>query len=117
MTVLIYVCWDRSWDETGGIAGVGLAGLGMILAFVPFVGPPVLGYLGRSWWLVLVPLVLIPIAYPAGFAAGAELENEPIKLWGGAVLTAPFSMALVALGCGARRLVDRRLARRRLRSS
>lgn len=70
-----------------------------------------LGFTARHWRVVLLPLVLAPLAIPAGYP---ESRWEPPPVWVTQTLLVQFEVALVALGVGARTLADRLAPRRAL---
>lgn len=63
-----------------------------------------LGFTVGRWPVVLLPLVLAPLAIPAGYP---ESRWEPPPVWVTQTLLVQFEVALVALGLGARTLADR----------
>jgi hypothetical protein len=63
-----------------------------------------LGFTVRHWPVVLLPLVLAPLAIPAGYP---ESRWEPPPVWVTQTLLVQFEVALVALGLGARTFVER----------
>ena len=63
-----------------------------------------LGFTVRRWPVVLLPLVLVPLAIPAGYP---QSMFEPPPVWWTQAMLVQFEVALVALGVGARTFVDR----------
>ena len=61
-----------------------------------------LGFLVGRWPVVLLPLVLAPMAIPAGYP---QSMFEPPPVWLTQTLLVQFEVALVALGLGARTVV------------
>ena len=64
-----------------------------------------LGFTARHWPVVLLPLVLVPLAIPAGYP---QSMFEPRPDWWTQAMLVQFEVALVALGVGVRALADRR---------
>ena len=63
-----------------------------------------LGFLVGHWSVVLLPLVLAPLAIPAGYP---ESRWEPPPVWVTQTLLVQFEVALVARGRGVRAVADR----------
>ena len=61
-----------------------------------------LGFLVGRWPVVLLPLVLVPLAIPAGYP---QSMFEPPPVWLTQTLLVQFEVALVALGLGVRTVV------------
>ena len=61
-----------------------------------------LGFLVGRWPVVLLPLVLVPLAIPAGYP---QSMFEPPPVWWTQAMLVQFEVALVALGLGVRTVV------------
>ena len=64
----------------------------------------VFGFAIGRWWTLLLPLLAILLAVPAG--SPYDPRGEAFPLFFGMAFYAPFEMALLALGTSARKLVD-----------
>lgn len=65
-----------------------------------------LGYTVGRRWALLLPLIPVLIAVPLGYPA--TNKGEPLPIWIGLLYFVPFAIALVAIGIGGRRLLERR---------
>jgi hypothetical protein len=65
-----------------------------------------LGYATARRWALLLPLFPVLIAVPLGYPSANE--GEPLPIWLGLLYFVPFGVALVAIGVGLRRLMERR---------
>jgi hypothetical protein len=95
------VAWVYLFLDSGFLEGHDLWWLvtaGFALAHVA------LGFTARHWPVILLPLVLAPLAIPAGYP---ESRWEPPPVWVTQTLLVQFEVFLVALGVGARALADR----------
>jgi hypothetical protein len=92
----VYVFLDRGFFEGHGLWW--LVAAGFALAHVA------LGFLMGRWPVVLLPLVLVPLAIPAGYP---ESRWEPPPVWLTQTLFVQFEVSLVALGVGVRTLAGR----------
>jgi hypothetical protein len=93
-----YGVWDRAWDVPTALGWSILVALAMTQL--------ALGIAVARWWAVVLPLVAIVIAMPAGYGEGPGQEAQIWQYYG--VLLAPFAVVLVFLGVGARKLRTRR---------
>jgi hypothetical protein len=97
MAAWVYVVWKPD-AEPSGVAGaafwVGLLGLQVGV-----------GFAAGTWWAILLPVLLVPIAVPAGYGEGVGQE---VPIWLYLVLWLPVAVVLVAVGVGLRKLVERR---------
>jgi hypothetical protein len=102
MLALVYGPWDSSASANDGVvvpAAIGLA----ILHFAA-------GWVIGRWWVVAMPILVVPLAVPAGTPEG--VGGEPFPIWFVlAYLVAPVGMVLAALGVLARRWPNRPAAR------
>jgi hypothetical protein len=96
MLVFIYLVYDSGRLE-GSAVGWAVAG---VLAATHIV----FGFTVGRWWALWLPLLAILLAVPAGFPESRWSEPLPVSY--GMALYAPFEMALLVLGTGARKLVD-----------
>jgi len=74
-----------------------------------------LGWVTRSPWFALVPLIAVPIAVPFGYPDewSQSWGHDPLPLWFGILVAVPVLAALVLAGVGGRRLFERSRAARR----
>jgi hypothetical protein len=101
-TAWIYLFLDRGHFEDRDLWW--LVAAGFALAHVA------LGFLVGRWPVILLPLVLTPLAVPAGYPVSQY--GEPSPVWLGQMILVQAEIPLVALGVGARELVDRARAPR-----
>jgi lysylphosphatidylglycerol synthetase-like protein (DUF2156 family) len=92
----VYVFLDRGFFEGHDLWW--LVAAGFALAHVA------LGFIVGRCPVVLLPLVLVPLAIPAGYP---ESMWEPPPVWLTQTLLVQFEVSLVALGLGARAVSDR----------
>jgi peptidoglycan/LPS O-acetylase OafA/YrhL len=65
-----------------------------------------LGIAVARWWALALPILPIVLALPLGYPEANR--GEPLPIWFGLLLAAPFAVALIAVGVGGARLVARR---------
>jgi hypothetical protein len=95
----IYWVLDRQLFFGNEIAGwSGIVGFGLVHV--------ALGFAVNRGWALLLPLLAVAIALPAGYPSANQ--GEPLPLWLGALIWAPVNISLVAIGVGSRRLFERR---------
>jgi hypothetical protein len=95
----IYWVLDRQLFFGNDIAGwSGIVGFGLVHVAV--------GFAVNRGWALLLPLLAVAIALPAGYPSANR--GEPLPLWFGALIWAPVNISLIAIGVGARRLLERR---------
>jgi hypothetical protein len=97
----IYSVLDRGTLE-GNDVGTWLA-----LAVLA-VGHVVFGYAVRDWPALLLPILALGLAIPAGYPASQY--GEPSPTWFAQYVLIPAEIVLIAAGLGLRALVDRRRA-------
>ena len=60
------------------------------------------GWLIGRWWAVLLPLLIVPLAIPAGTPSVGE---DPLPVWFGlAMIVAPIGAVLIGIAAALRRL-------------
>lgn len=67
-----------------------------------------LGWVTRSPWSALLPLLAVPLAVPFGYPEEwtSYGGHDPLPLWFGALAAAPWSAAIVLAGVGGRHLYE-----------
>jgi hypothetical protein len=102
----------KAWAVVPAYLGVGLVWIYAVIDHRGDVGPIavlvallafhlVLGAAVGRWWVTALPLVLLPLALPAGSVpGGGDLDQA----WEIVLLMLPGLVALVAAGVGARKL-------------
>jgi hypothetical protein len=84
-------------NEAAAIALIaGLGAMQLITAFL----------IGR-WWALLLPLLAVLIAVPAGYPNARQGEDPP-PIWVGFLVVAPAAIVIAALGLVLRRIIWRR---------
>ncbi len=94
MSLWIYGAANR-WDPGSG------AGLIPIVIGLQVVA----GWAIGRWWAVLLPVVVVLIAMPAGNPPITPAYVEPWPIWFGLALEAPTAVVLLALGVASRKIV------------
>jgi hypothetical protein len=97
MLFFIYAIADRSigyGSDAVGIAAV--AALALVHLATGF---------GGRWWLIVLPLAAVALAFPAGSPAKGY---EPLPIWFGLAIFAVPGAALIAIGVVAARIVAAR---------
>jgi hypothetical protein len=64
------------------------------------------GYFSREWPALLLPIVVLVLAIPAGYPVSRY--GEPSPTWLGQLVLIPAEVVLIAAGLGLRALVDSR---------
>lgn len=77
----------------------------LLVAFVQFG----VGFVVRSWWALLLPVLVVVISVPAGQPDSTPGE-EAFPLWVGLGFAALLAVPLVAVGLATRKIHDRRQA-------
>lgn len=104
MTLWIYGVANR-WDPGSG------AWLIPVLVCVQVLAGLAIG----RWWAVLLPIVVVLIAVPAGNPPDSPVTSpyvEPWPIWFGLALETPVAVVLIALGVAARAVARGAAARR-----
>jgi hypothetical protein len=110
---------SNGWAAVGGYAIVMIAfiyladsgrleeaAIGSVVIGLLAVTHIVFGFAIGRWWALSLPLLAILLAVPAGVPESKW--REPLPLFFGMALYAPFEMALIALGVGASKLFRRK---------
>jgi hypothetical protein len=98
LVALVYGPWDSAASANDGAAVAAAAALA-ILHFVT-------GWVIARWWVVVLPVLSVLLAVPAGRPDG--VGGEPFPIWFVlAYLVAPVGIVLAALGVLARRWPER----------
>jgi hypothetical protein len=96
MTLVVYGAMNR-WDPASRGWSWMLPVLGLVQLAAGF-------FVGR-WWALLLPLLVVVISVPAGYAPDPHGEAF-IPIWFGLAILAVVAVPLVALGCWGRLVVD-----------
>jgi hypothetical protein len=67
-----------------------------------------LGFAVNRWWSLLLPFYFVVIGIPVGYPS--TNRGEPLPIWFGLLLAWPAAVALIAIGLGLRKVVERRRA-------
>jgi hypothetical protein len=97
MTLWVYAVVDRQEIE----GGVWLAPL-LVLAQLG------VGFAVRSWWAVLLPLVVVLVSVPAMDPPITPDSAEPFPIFFSLLFAVPIAVPMIALGVGARKIRDGR---------
>lgn len=99
MLLFIYGFADRSVGYGSDVANIaGIVALALLHAGT--------GWFANRWWAVLLPVIAVVLAVPAGYPA--ELRGEPLPIWFGlAVFIGPFGALLIAGAVSVRRALAR----------
>ncbi|HEV8688294.1 MAG TPA: hypothetical protein VGQ84_13520 [Gaiellaceae bacterium] len=94
MLALVYGPWDSSASANGAVALLAAIGLA-ILHFA-------IGWVIARWWVVVLPVLVVALAVPAGTPDG--VGGEPFPIWFVlAYLVAPVGVTLAVVGVLVRR--------------
>ena len=63
------------------------------------------GWFANSWWIILLPVIAVVSAVPAGYPENNG--GEPLPIWFGLAVFTPVGTTLIAAGVLTRRLVTR----------
>jgi hypothetical protein len=95
----IYGVLDQGWLEGSDVrvwSALAVVG-GAHVAF---------GYVARDWPVLLLPVVVLLLAFPAGYPESRFSEPGPV--WFGQLVVLPAEIVLIAAGMGLHALVERR---------
>jgi peptidoglycan/LPS O-acetylase OafA/YrhL len=95
----IYGVLDQGWFEGSDVrvwSALAVVG-GAHVAF---------GYVARDWPVLLLPVVVLLLAFPAGYPESRFSEPGPV--WFGQLVVLPAEVVLIAAGMGLHALVERR---------
>ena len=100
----VYLALMTLWvyGVAGGADTYWSAWLLLLVAFAQLAA----GFVVRSWWAILLPVLVVVISVPAGQPDSTPGEVA-FPLWFGLAFAALLAMPLVAVGVAARKVPDR----------